>query len=145
MSSVAPTAPGIATPGIHPTLLLVGRILLSLVFLVAGTRKIMAIAGTVGYFGKLGMPMPDVMVYVAILFEVGGSILLITGWKARQAAIALAIFTLVATCFAHRFWEVADPAQYGNQLNHFLKNLAIIGGMLFVAACGPGALSVEKR
>ena len=144
MSSVAPTAPGIATPGLHPTLLLVGRILLGLVFLVAGTRKILAVAGTVGYFGKLGMPMPDVMVYVAILFEVGGSILLILGWRARYAALALALFTLIATCFAHRFWEIADAAQYGNQLNHFLKNLAIIGGMLFVAASGPGSLSVDK-
>lgn len=144
MSSVAPVAPGIATPGFHPTLLLVGRILLSLVFLVAGTRKILAVAGTVGYLGKLGMPMPDIMVYVAILFEVGGSILLILGWKARYAALALALFTLIATCFAHRFWEVADAGQYGNQLNHFLKNLAIIGGMLFVAASGPGSLSVDK-
>src|SRR4029079_15451365 len=145
MSSVAPTATGMTvTSGLHPTLLLVARILLSLVFLVAGVRKIMAIAGTAGYFAKLGMPMPEVMVYVAILFEVGGSILLIVGWKAREAAIALALFTLVATCFAHRFWQV-DAAQYANQMNHFLKNLAIIGGMLFVWACGPGSLAVQKR
>ena len=142
MSSIV--APSSATAGYHPTMLLVGRILLALLFLVAGVRKIMAIAGTAGYMAKLGMPMPEVMVYVAILFEVGGAILLIVGWKARYAAWALALFVLIATFMAHRFWNITDAAQYGNQLNHFLKNFAIIGGMLFVAACGPGALSVDK-
>ena len=144
MSSVAPAAPGVVvTPGYHPTLLLIGRLALAAVFLVAGIRKIMAIAGTTGYLAKLGFPMPEVLVYVAILFEVGGALLLIVGWKTRIAAWALAIFTVVAMFMAHRFWEV-DAAQYANQMNHFLKNLAIIGGMLFVAACGPGSLSVDK-
>ncbi|HJT61026.1 MAG TPA: DoxX family protein [Burkholderiales bacterium] len=124
--------------------LLVGRILLSLVFLVAGYRKLMAVAGSAGYFAKLGFPMPDVMVWVAIAIELGGGILLVLGWKARWAALLLALFTAIAAFAAHRFWEV-DPAQYANQMNHFLKNLAIIGGMLFVAAVGPGALSVDGR
>jgi putative oxidoreductase len=126
------------------TLLLVGRILLSLVFLIAGYRKLMAVAGSAGYFAKLGFPMPEVMVWVAIVVELGGAILLILGWKARWAAWLLALFTLIATFAAHRFWEV-DPAQYANQMNHFLKNLAIIGGLMFVAAAGPGALSVDGR
>jgi putative oxidoreductase len=145
MSSVAPAAPGIATPGFHPTLLLVGRILLALVFLVAGVRKVMAVAGSVGYLTKLGMPMPEVMVYVAIVIEIGGALMLILGWKARYAAWLLTVFVLIATCYAHRFWQISDAAQYGNQLNHFLKNFAIIGGMLFLAACGPGSLSVDKH
>jgi len=144
MSSVAPTAPGVVvTPSYNPTLLLIGRILLSLVFLVAGLRKAMAFAATAGYFTKLGMPMPEVMVVVAIIVEVGGALLLIAGWKARYAAWALAVFTVIATFMAHRFWEFPD-AQYANQLNHFLKNTAIVGGMLFIASCGPGSLSVEK-
>jgi putative oxidoreductase len=144
MSSVAPAASGIATPGYHPTLLLVGRILLGLVFLVAGIRKVMAVAGTVGYLTKLGMPMPEVMVYVAMVVEIGGALMLILGWKARYAAWILTVFVLIATFYAHRFWQITDAAQYGNQLNHFLKNFAIIGGMLFLAACGPGSLSVDK-
>ena len=133
-----------ATAGYYPALLLVGRILLAAVFLVAGLRKVMAIAGTVGYFTKLGLPMPDVMVYLAMIIEIGGALLLITGWRARFAAWVLMIFVLIATFFAHRFWEISDAAQYGNQLNHFLKNFAIIGGLLFVAACGPGSMSVDK-
>ena len=124
--------------------MLVGRILLSLVFLIAGYRKLMAVAATAGYFGKLGFPMPEVMVWVAIVVELGGAILLIVGWKTRWAAWLLALFTLVATFAAHRFWEV-DPAQYANQMNHFLKNIAIVGAFIILATTGPGALSVDGR
>ena len=144
MSSVAPAAPAAGvTPGYHPTMLLIGRIFLAAVFLGAGINKLKAVAGTVGYFTKLGLPMQEIAVYVAMIVEIGGALMLIAGWKARHAAWALAIFTLVATFFAHRFWEF-DAAQYGNQFNHFFKNFAIIGGMLFIAACGPGRLSVDK-
>jgi putative oxidoreductase len=128
----------------HHSALLVGRILLSLVFLNAGYRKLMAVAGSAGYFGKLGFPMPEVLVWVAIAIELGGAILLIVGWKTRWAAWLLALFTLVATFAAHRFWEV-DAAQYANQMNHFMKNIAIIGGFIILAATGPGALSVDGR
>lgn len=126
------------------TVMLAGRILLSLVFLIAGYRKLMGVAASAGYLAKLGFPMPEVMVWVAIAIELGGAILLILGWKTRWAAWLLALFTLIAAFAAHRFWEV-DPAQYANQMNHFLKNLAIIGGLMFVAAIGPGALSVDGR
>jgi putative oxidoreductase len=124
--------------------MLVGRILLSLVFLINGYRKLMGVAASTGYFAKLGFPMPEVMVWVAIAVELGGAILLIAGWKTRSVTWLLALFTLIATFAAHRFWEF-DAAQYGNQMNHFLKNLAIVGGLLFVAAVGPGALSVDGR
>ena len=144
MATYTTTAPiGTATTSYHPALLLIGRILLAALFLTAGVRKILGIAGTAGYFNKLGMPMADVMVYIAILIEVGCSLMLIIGWRARYAAWILALFVLIATFFAHRFWEF-DAAQYANQMNHFLKNFAIIGGMMFVAACGPGPLSVDK-
>ena len=126
------------------TVMLAGRILLSLVFLIAGYRKLMGVAASAGYFAKLGFPMPEMMVWVAIAIELGGAILLILGWKTRWAAWFLTLFTLIAAFAAHRFWEV-DPAQYANQMNHFLKNLAIVGGLMFVAAIGPGALSVDGR
>jgi len=141
-ATTTPVAP--AASSYHPTLLLVGRILLAAIFLVAGLRKLMAPAATAGYFAKLGMPMAEVMVWVAIVIEVGGGLMLLAGWKTRYAAWAIAIFVAIASFMAHRFWEFSDAAQYGNQLNHFLKNFAIIGGMLFVAACGPGNMSVDK-
>ena len=124
---------------------LVGRILLASLFLVAGIRKLMAPAASAGYFAKLGFPMTDVLVWVVIAVEIGGALLLILGWKARWAAYALAIFTVIATFAAHRFWEFSDAAQYNAQLNNFLKNLAVIGGMLILAATGPGPNSMDGR
>ena len=125
-------------------MLLVGRILLALIFLVAGVRKLMAVAGSAGYFAKLGFPMPEVMVWVAIAIEIGGAALLIAGWNTRRAAWLLILFVAIATAMAHRFWQF-DAAQYANQLNHFLKNVAMIGGLLYVAVLGAGALSLDSR
>jgi putative oxidoreductase len=124
-------------------MLLTGRILLAALFLVAGTRKLMAVAASAGYFGKLGFPIPEVLVWVVIVVELGGALLLILGWHARKAAWLLILFTLIATFAAHRFWEPEMAAQYANQLNHFLKNLAIVGGLLFVAAAGAGSLGMD--
>jgi len=124
--------------------LLIGRILVASLFLVAGIRKIMFYAGTVGYFTKLGLPAPEAMAWLAIIIEIGGAILLIVGWKTQWAAWALIIFAVIATAMAHRFWQF-DAAQYGNQLNHFLKNLAIIGGLLYFVTFGAGAMSVDGR
>jgi putative oxidoreductase len=125
------------------TLPLVGRLLLATIFLVAGIRKVLGFAGTVGYFTKLGFPAPEVMGVIAVVIELGGALLLIFGWKTRWAAWLLALFVLIATFMAHRFWEF-DAAQQANQMNHFLKNIAIIGGLLFVAGFGPGRASIDK-
>ena len=131
-------------PAAQSQALLVARLLLSAIFLTAGIRKLLAIAGTAGYFAKLGMPIPEVMAWVAAVIEIGGALLLITGWHARRAAWLLILFTAIATAMAHRFWQF-DAAQYGNQLNHFLKNVALIGGLLYVATVGPGSVSVDAK
>ena len=124
--------------------LLVGRVLVGLLFVVAGVRKVMFYAGSVGYFTKLGFPAPEVMVALAILVEVGGGALLILGWQTRKLAWVLVAFVAVATFMAHRFWEV-DAAQYANQMNHFLKNAAIIGALLYMTVTGAGGLSADGR
>lgn len=123
---------------------LVGRILIAALFLVAGVGKAMAFAGTAGYLAKLGFPAPEVMTAIAIAIEAGGAILLIVGWKTRWVALGLAIFVVIATLAAHRFWEF-DASQLVNQRTQFLKNLAIIGGLLLLSAFGPGSSSVDKR
>ncbi len=122
---------------------LVGRILIAALFLPAGIGKAMAFAGTAGYMAKVGFPAPEAAAALAIAIEVGGSIMLILGWKTRWAAWALAIFVVVATLAAHRFWEF-DVSQAMNQRNHFFKNLAVVGGLLLLAAFGPGAVSLRK-
>jgi putative oxidoreductase len=132
-----------ATPAYNPMLPLAGRLLIAAIFLVSGIRKLLGFAGTVGYFTKLGFPAAEVFGVIAIVIEIGGAILLIAGWRTRWVAWLLVLFVAIATAMAHRFWEF-DAAQFNNQLNHFLKNVAIIGGLLFVAAFGPGRASVDK-
>jgi putative oxidoreductase len=128
----------------NPTFPLLARILIAPLFLVAGYNKLMAVAGTAGYFAKLGFPMPEIMVWVAIAIEIGGGLLLLIGWKTRWVSWLLIAFVAVATFMAHRFWAV-DAAQYANQLNAFLKNIAVIGALLMFVAHGPGSASVDKR
>jgi putative oxidoreductase len=130
--------------GYNPMLPLLSRILIGALFLVAGTRKFMFFAGSAGYFAKLGFPAPEVMTWVSITIEILGGLLLIIGWRTRIVAWVLVIFVAVATAMAHRFWEFPE-AQFNNQLNHFLKNIAIIGGLLMVTAFGPGTASVDKN
>lgn len=129
-------------PGAQSQALLVGRLLIGALFLVAGVRKLMGVAGAAGYFTKLGFPAADVLVWVAIAIELGGGALLVLGWQTRRVAWLLIAFTAIATFMAHRFWQV-DAAQYANQLNHFLKNAAIVGGLLYVVVFGAGAVSLD--
>ena len=88
--------------------------------------------------------MPGIMVWGVIIVEIVAALMLIFGWQTRLAAWALLAFVIVATLVGHRFWS-GDPAQYVNQLNHFLKNLAIIGGLLLLAVHGPGRAALDRR
>lgn len=126
------------------TAALVGRILLAVIFIKAGWGKIGGFEGTAGYMASKGLPMPQVLLVLTILIELGGGILLAVGWKARWAALAIAAFVVPATLVFHQFWGI-PAAEVQNQSNHFFKNVAIIGGMLMVFAFGPGAYSVDKR
>jgi putative oxidoreductase len=129
--------------GYHPRLLLLGRVFIAALFLVSGTRKLLAYAATVGYFAKLGFPAPEAFTVIAIIIEIGGGLMLVAGWRTRWAAWALIVLVAVATAMSHRFWQF-DAAQQINQMNHFLKNIAVIGGLLFVASFGPGRLSIDR-
>lgn len=142
MNATAPYAAGHAGSS-NAALLLVSRIFIAALFLVAGTRKLLTYAGTVGYFTKLGFPAAETFAVAAIVIEIGCGLMLLVGWRTRWAAWLLIVFVAIATAMAHRFWEF-EPAQLNNQLNHFLKNLAVIGGLVFVATFGPGRLALDK-
>jgi putative oxidoreductase len=129
--------------GYNPALLLLGRVFIAALFLVAGIGKLLGYTATVGYFTKLGFPAAQAFAVIAILIEIGAGLMLVAGWRTRWAAWVLIVFVAVATALAHRFWQF-DAAQQANQLNHFLKNIAVIGGLLFVAGFGPGRLSIDK-
>jgi putative oxidoreductase len=123
---------------------LVGRVLLALIFIIAGFGKITGFEGTVGYMQSHNMPMAQVLAVLAIIIELGGGIMVAVGWKARWGAAALFIFVLVASFVFHPFWEV--PAeQMEMQRIMFLKNLAMMGGLLYIIVYGSGPASVDKN
>ncbi|HET9403745.1 MAG TPA: DoxX family protein [Burkholderiales bacterium] len=123
---------------------LAGRILLALLFIASGWGKIGGFEGTVGYIASRGLPLPQVAAAGAIAVELVGGILLIAGWQARWAATALFLFLIPTTLIFHNFWAV-DAAQQGTQQIQFMKNLCIMGGMLYVMAFGAGPLSLDNR
>jgi len=123
---------------------LLGRILLSVMFVLSGYSKIGGFDATVGYVASKGLPLPQLLTIGAIIIELGGGILLILGWKARWAAAALLIFTALAAFWFHNFWAMpADQAQ--NQMIHFMKNLTIIGGLFYALAYGAGPVSIDRK
>jgi len=123
---------------------LIARVLLALMFLGAGIEKLTGLEGTAGYIASVGLPLPKLLAIGAGLLEVLGSVLLIVGWQARWAALALAGFTLLATFLFHAFWALPKDQQM-MQMLMFMKNLAVIGGLLMVFAYGAGSLSLDQR
>ena len=123
---------------------LAGRLLLALLFLPAGFGKLTGFAGTVGYIASVGLPLPQLGAVVALVVEIAGGIALIAGFGTRFAALALALFTLVASFFFHNYWGVPAEQQFMQSLL-FYKNIAVVGGLLTLAAWGPGAWSVDAR
>ena len=119
--------------------LAVGRLLLSFMFIFAGFGKLTDIAGTAGWFGSIGLPLPTLVAVLVGLLELVGGLAILVGFKTRIAAGALAIFTVAATLMAHM--NLADQVQ----MLFFLKNMSVTGGLLFVAAAGAGALSVDAK
>ncbi|MGI9134697.1 MAG: DoxX family protein [Rhodoferax sp.] len=123
---------------------LVGRLLLVALFLPAGISKITGFAGTVGYIGSVGLPLPTLGAALALLVEVVGSLALLAGFGTRIAALVLAAFTLVASVFFHAFWAVPADQAFVVQLL-FFKNIAVTGGLLVLAAHGAGGYSLDAR
>lgn len=127
----------------QPWGLLLGRLLLAYMFVVSGYGKIGAFAGTAKFMASKGMPLVEPLLVGAIIIELVGGLMLAVGWKARWAAWAIFLFVIAATLIFHDFWALpADQARM--QAILFNKNLAVMGGMLYVAFMGPGRLSLDK-
>ncbi|MET0542073.1 MAG: DoxX family protein [Variovorax sp.] len=135
---------GVTTTSLQDTLALVGRILIAYLFIPAGFGKLMGFAGTVGYISSAGLPLPQVGAVIAIIVELGFGIALLLGYKTRITAIVLALFTVAAALFFHKYWAVPDAMKMMQTIN-FNKNLAIAGGLLAFAAFGPGRLSLDGK
>lgn len=116
---------------------LAARILLAIIFVMAGIGKLMDPAGTVGYMEAMGVP--GFLVWPTIILELGGGILIAVGYQTRIVALLLAAFTVLAGLIFHH--QFADQ----NQMIHFMKNLAIAGGFLSLVVNGAGGWSIDGR
>jgi putative oxidoreductase len=121
----------------------IGRFLIAFIFLFAGYGKVTGFEGTVGYIASKGLPLPQLAAIGAIIIELAGSTMLITGFKARWAAAVLMVFTALTALFFHNFWAV-PAAQAQDQMIHFMKNISMMGGLLYVVVYGSGPVSLER-
>jgi putative oxidoreductase len=121
---------------------LVGRILIALIFVRAGINKLGAIDATVATMAGHGIPLSNVLVWGAVIVEIGGGLLLMAGLLTRWAALALFFYTLALALIFHAYWAV-PAAQAREQASAFFGHLSMMGGMLFVVAFGAGAISLD--
>ena len=118
---------------------LLGRVLMSAIFIQGGILKAMAPAATMAYFAKVGLPVPGAAYAVALLVEIGGGVLFLVGWRARLTALVLGVWCIATAMVAHYHPENRE------QMINFMKNVCMAGGFLQVVAFGAGRLSLDRR
>ena len=133
-----------SSSAVSAPIVIAARVLLALMFVLAGFSKFAGLEGTAGYIASKGLPLPGVLAFATATLEVVGGLALAFGLQARWAAGALALFTLVASFLFHNFWAMPADQAYVQQLM-FMKNLAVAGGLLMVVAFGAGPASLDAR
>ncbi len=121
---------------------LFGRVLLSVIFILSGFSKLFIFHSIAGMLGGKGFPLASVAAGIAIAIEIIGGLAILTGFKAKVAAWIVFLYLIPTTLLFHNFWTMQGPMRADNQI-HFLKNLAIMGGLLLLASNGAGRLSFD--
>lgn len=124
--------------------MLLGRILLSIIFIVSGIGMFMDYQGTAGYMASKGMTMIPLFLYAAALIQIIGGLSILLGYKARYGAVLLIIFLIPVSVIFHDFWNISDAAMGKMQMILFMHNLAIFGGLLYIISCGAGGWSCDR-
>ena len=127
----------------HPAIAFLGRLLITYIFATSGIAKMFGWSGNIEYMNTRHLPFVPLLLAIALLIEVIGSICLVTGLYARTAAFAMFLYLTAVTILFHNYWSFTGMLA-GSQETHFRKNLAIMGGLLMIAAQGPGKWSLEK-
>lgn len=120
-----------------------GRVGFAMLFLWGGYEKLAYMDGNIGYMKAHGMPAPEFLVWPALLVEIVGGALILIGWKTQWAALALFAYTIPVTFIFHAYWSVPVDQALDQQVQ-FMKNLAILGGLLYVAAHGSGRFALDR-
>ena len=125
-------------------LMLIGRVLIGWLLLQSAWFHLTNTAGAIGYFAGLKIPSPEIMLWVILLVETVAGVGLVLGLATRYAAVLAAIFVIVATATAHRYWEYTGPALNVNYL-FLTKNVGVLGGLLYIFVFGAGRYSVDAK
>jgi putative oxidoreductase len=126
----------------HDIIALVGRVVMSWIFLSSGFTKLADVAAFSAGLAKRGVPAPSLMGWLGAIIEFGGGVLILLGLKLRYAAILMIVFVIFATLISHRYWEYPVD-QIVAQRTNFWKNVTIVGGFLFMYLAGAGRYSVD--
>lgn len=118
----------------NPIVLLVARVAMAVIFIVGGFGKLTGAEGFAGYLGSLGVPGGVAMAYLVGAFELIAGVLVLIGFQTMAAALALAAFSVAAAFIGHM-----------GDMSAILKNFALAGGYVFLAAYGPGAFALDRK
>ncbi len=121
---------------------LVGRLLIAFIFLQSGWDKLFNFSKTAALMTSKGIPMAEVLLVPVLIILLGGGLMILLGWHAQWAALALVVFLVPATLYFHNYWSY-PAAQQLNQFHHFVKNAAILGALLYIMGMGSGPLSLK--
>lgn len=116
--------------------LVLGRVLLSVIFILSGLGKLPHFHDIAGMMASKGIPLASVALVITLLIEIGGGLLILTGFQAKYAALVIALWLIPVTLVFHHFWGIPAEQQQ-DQMVHFLKNVAIVGGLLILAYASP--------
>jgi putative oxidoreductase len=124
------------------TTALIGRILISGIFIVSGIAKLVDTSGAAGYMTAVGIPYAPTLAVIAGLAELAGGVAILLGFLSRLGAIGLFLYLIPTTLIFHSFWRFDDP-EAKTQMVNFMKNLCIMGGLAMLYAFGPGRFSID--
>ena len=124
---------------------LVGRFLLGMYFIIPGIQKITDFENMSAYMQAHDVPLIGVLLPLTILIQLAAGVALIVGFKGKFAAFILAGLTLVISIYMHDFWSMEEGVARMHEMQNFIKNMAIMGGLLVVAGLGTGKFSIDSR
>jgi putative oxidoreductase len=122
--------------------LVLGRVLLSAIFILSGLNKLQHFSFMAGMMAEKGIPLASVALVISLFIEIGGGLMVLTGFKAKYAALVMALWLIPVTLVFHHFWGI-PAAQQQDQMTNFLKNVAIMGGLLVLASASPETKSAK--
>ncbi len=141
IDTMTPNQPFLASQ--RDVLLLLARILLVILFIMFGWKKIVDFPGTIAFMGSEGAPAPIISAAISVVMELFVGVAILVGFQTRALALLLALYTIGTGIIGHHYWTMTGGEQINNMI-HFYKNIAIVGGLLALCAAGPGRFSIDR-